>query len=74
MTFNDFKLSWEIVILPNKPNEIRRGQSLMSFLAQEWFLEYNRIVLNGLVDCFYQDSIIDATLKHLEKEWVNYTN
>jgi hypothetical protein len=83
MTFEEFKVSWETIVLPSKPKEMRNGQSLMGFLAQEWWLEYERIVKQGFmrsgdkeygVDCFYTDSIIDKTLEHLEKEWFKYPN
>jgi len=80
MTFEEFKVSWETIVLPSKPKGIRDGQSLMAFLAQEWFLEYTRIVQHHFlfsypkVDCFYEDSIIDKTLEHLEKEWSKYPN
>lgn len=76
LTFVDFISQWENNILPNKPDYIRKGQSLMNFLAEVWFEEYNRLSSvhyydETNIDCFYRDDLIPNTLKHLEKVWKN---
>lgn len=43
LTFTEFKNNWKHVILPNKPSYIRKGQSLMDYLTEIWFEEYERI-------------------------------
>lgn len=72
MTYTQFKNKWEEVLL-NKPPYIRKGQSLMNFLAEVWLEEYKRITSTDY-DCFYTDNLINITLEHLEKVWGNYTN
>lgn len=69
MTFNEFKTSWEETILPNEPEYIRKGQSLMNYLARIWFDEYCRITSDKELDCYYVNSKIKNTLNHLEKVW-----
>jgi hypothetical protein len=76
MTFQEFKNTWETEILPNKPIFIREGQALMNYLADVWFEEYQRISSvhyydypKTNIDCFYNDSLIPNTLKHLEEIW-----
>lgn len=74
MTFKKFKKIWDDEILPNKPDYIRRGQSLMNHLATVWLEEYNRITSVHFydrtdIDCFYNDALIPNTLEHLEKVW-----
>ena len=75
--FENFKANWENNILPNKPHHIRCGQSLMNHLADVWYKEYDRLSSINYysetnIDCFYNDALIPNTLKHLEKNWVNY--
>lgn len=72
MRYTEFKNKWE-KLLPVKPPYIREGQSLMSFLAEVWLEEYKRITTTD-VDCFYSDKLVNNTLEHLEKVWVNYPN
>jgi hypothetical protein len=72
MTFKTFKNKWE-ESLKHKSPYIRKGQSLMSFLAEIWLEEYKRITSTDY-DCFYSDKLINNTLEHLEKVWVNYRN
>jgi len=74
ISFNEFKNNWENVILKEKPDFIRKGQSLMNYLGDVWLEEYKRIssvhyydITN--IDCFYNDKLIDNTLKHLEEIW-----
>jgi hypothetical protein len=74
VTFQDFIKKWETQMLPHKPPYIRKGQALMIFLYKEWPEEYKRIssvhYYNRTdIDCFYNDSIIPNTLKHLEEIW-----
>jgi hypothetical protein len=74
MEFQEFKNTWETEILPNKPSFIRKGQSLMNYLADVNFEEYRRISSllyydRDDIDCFYNDSLIPNTLKHLEENW-----
>jgi len=73
MTYNEFKNMWEIEVLPYNHPYIRKGQSLMNFLAEKWLEEYKRITATDY-DCFYNDVLINKTLKHLEKVWGNYPN
>ena len=79
MTFEDFKLNWQTVVLTNKPDYIRKGQSLMNYLGEVWLEEYNRISSmhyyeSSDIDCFYNDGLVNNTLEHLEKTWANYPN
>ena len=75
ITFKDFKNNWETVILKEKPDYIRKGQSLINYLAVIWLEEYKRISSfhyydKDDIDCFYNDQLIPNTLKHLEKVWI----
>lgn len=79
MTYLEFVKNWKDTILPNKETFIRDGQSLMNYLGEVWLKEYKRLSSinyynESNIDCFYNDRIIDNTLKHLEKVWVNYPN
>ena len=78
MTFNEFKDSWEKEILPEKSTQMREGQALINYLAKIWFNEYKRLVNNYYkeddINCFYQDTLINNTLDHLEKVWSKYPN
>jgi hypothetical protein len=74
LTFEEFSEKLENDILKNKPDFMRKGQTLMNFLAEVWFEEYKRI--SSLyyydrtdIDCFYNDKLIPNTLKHLEEIW-----
>jgi len=74
ISFEKFKNDWFFKVLPNKHPECRDGQSLMNYLADIWFEEYQRISsLNYYdetnIDCFYNDKLINNTLSHLEKIW-----
>lgn len=74
ITFEEFKSNWENDILKNKPDYIRKGQSLMNYLAEIWFEEYQRLSSTDYsekIDCFYVDALIPNTLNHLEKLWKN---
>lgn len=76
LTFIEFKNKWENDILPNKPSYIRKGQSLMNYLAEVWFEEYQRLSSvhyynETNIDCFYRDDLIPNTLKHLQTIWKN---
>ena len=80
MTFQEFKTNWENDILPNKQADIRRGQSLMLYLARVWEKEYIRLSSvhyydwNANIDCYNNNDLIPNTLEHLEKVWNNYPN
>jgi len=79
MTYLEFKQKWETEILPNKEDYERKGQNLINFLGSVWLAEYKRISSvhyynETNIDCFYNDSLIPNTLKHLELVWVNYPN
>lgn len=79
MTFKDFEKAWLEEELPIKSTQIRKGQSLINYLAKIWFNEYKRIQqtnANGSddVDCFYDDRKIPKTLEYLEKVWSKYPN
>lgn len=79
MTYLEFKNKWETEIPPNKEPDIRKGQTLMNFLAEVWLEEYKRLSSvyyydETNIDCFYNDGLINNTLKHLEKVWRNYPN
>lgn len=74
ITFEEFKYNWENDILPNKPSSIRKGQSLMNYLADVWMDEYTKLSSvhyydETNIDCFYNDHLIPNTLNHLEKIW-----
>ena len=78
MTFEKFNYNWEDNFL-NEPKYIRRGQSLMNYLFKVWKPEYDRITSGYYfpeenIDCFYINSFIPNTLKHLEKVWWRYPN
>lgn len=76
MTFKEFKNNWENIVLPSKRDHIRKGQSLMIYLSEVWHEEYLRLSSvhfyeENYINCFYNDSLIPNTLKHLEKVWKN---
>ena len=73
-TYKKFKKTWETSVLVDKPNCIRKGQSLINYLFVVWPKEYNRIIEHKTNDCFYLDKLIPKTLKHLEKVWKNFPN
>jgi len=72
MEYLEFKNKWE-ESFKHKPPYIRKGQSLMNFLAVVWLKEYKRITSTDY-DCFYTDKLVNNTLEHLEKVWGNYPN
>lgn len=79
MTFEEFVTNIYKHILPNKPDYIRKGQAIMNYLGDVWIEEYRRISSVHYydktdIDCFYNDKLIENTLKHLETEWKNYPN
>ena len=79
MTYDDFMSSFHNKILPNKETFIRHGQCLMSYLATVWKEEYVRLSSIHFydrddLDCFYRDELIQNTVDHLSKVWVNYPN
>lgn len=74
MTFQEFKKEWEESIHPAMPKFIRKGQSLMNYLSKIWQEESIRMSSVHYydetdIDCYYNDKLIDNTLKHLEKVW-----
>ena len=70
MTYDEFYTRYVGEILHEKPEYIRKGQSLMNFLSDVWPEEYRRITkTNQSIDCFYEDTIVSKTLFHLEKIW-----
>ena len=79
MKYKKFRKNFEEDILPNKPEFIREGQALMNYLGGIWLEEYKRLSSvhyydETNIDCFYNDSLIPNTWKHLEKVWNNYPN
>ncbi len=73
MPFEKFKSSY-YASLGIKAECIRNGQHLMNFLHGVWPEEYKRISALDYygehnIDCFYKDSLIENTLKHLEEIW-----
>lgn len=79
MKYNQFVENWEKSLSVSKPSHIREGQWLMIYLGDVWLEEYERIQSlyyydETNIDCFYNDSLIPNTLKHLEKVWVNFPN
>lgn len=79
MSFELFKQDFYEKILPNKPEYIREGQTLINYLGDIWVEEYKRISSNHFyddkyIDCFFNDKLIPNTLEHLEKIWNNYPN
>jgi len=78
-TFHEFLINWELKILPQKDQMIRRGQSLMNYLELIWPEESKRISSihyydESNIDCFYIDDLIPSTLKHLENVWNKFPN
>lgn len=71
MTYEQFKHKYYQEILPNKHEDIRKGQALMNFLGDIWFAEYKRMSSKFApnVDCFYNDNLIPAALNHLQNNW-----
>lgn len=74
MKYTEFITKWEQEILPNKPDYVRDGQSLINYLGDVWLEEYKRISSvqyydENDIDCFHVDRLIPNTLKHLEKVW-----
>lgn len=74
MTFEEFNNNLEIAVWVNKPQYIRKGQSLMIYLNKIWKEEYDKISAIDYydktdIDCFYNDKLIPNTLKHLKKVW-----
>ena len=71
MTYQQFKDKYYQEILPNKHEDIRKGQALMNFLGDIWFAEYKRMSSKFApnVDCFYNDNLIPAALCHLQNNW-----
>jgi len=66
ITFQEFKEKWN----DGEDRDIyeRKGQYLMNSLYVFWPEEYKRITGTNN-DCFYNDSLIPNTLKHLEEVW-----
>jgi hypothetical protein len=78
MKYRDFINNLETV-LANKPSCIRDGQAIINYLGDVWFEEYKRISSvhyydETNIDCFFNDTLIPNTLKHLEKVWGNFPN
>ena len=48
---------------------LRYGQILMNVLYDTWPSKYKEIT-NTNLDCFYDDSRVDAVLDKLSKEWI----
>ncbi len=73
MTFDEFYTRFIGEILHEKPSFIRSGQALMNFLREIWPSEYQRIVngeyIGDSIDCFYNDTYISKTFKHLQSVW-----
>lgn len=75
MTFEEFKNNWKNKELPCiQRAEIRKGQSLINLLWDVWPKEYNRIISDNNLDCFYDDGKIDNLLNHLSGSWVKFPN
>ena len=73
MTFEEFQKNWEDEVLSIRSPQIRKGQSLINYLAKIWFNEYKRITSTE-DDCFYVDDLIPRTLDHLKQNWHKYPN
>ncbi len=72
MEYDSFYLSFIGEVLVQKPSFIRKGQALMNYLSEIWPEEYRRITSKEYeidVDCFYDDNLMNSTLKHLEENW-----
>ncbi len=77
MTYLEFEYNIVNNIIPNKPDYIRDGQSIINYLGDVWFEEYKRISSvhyydKTNIDCFYNDDLIPNTFNHLEKVWKNF--
>lgn len=79
MTYLEFKNNIVNKVIPSKPDYIREGQAIMNYLGDIWIKEYKRVSSVHFydetdIDCFYNDSLIPNTLRHLEKVWKNFPN
>lgn len=74
MTYEQFKDKYYQEILPNRHEDIRKGQALMNFLGDIWFAEYKRMTAKFApnVDCFYNDNLIPAALNYLQNNWYKF--
>jgi hypothetical protein len=75
MTFIEFKESW----LQEPKTHERKGQSLVNHLHGIWLDEYKRLssvhyYKETNIDCYFNDDLIENTLTHLKKVWINYPN
>lgn len=68
MTYEQFVEQWEFSVVPYKKQDIRLGQSLMSYLNTVRPDLYKHIVVTQW-DCFYIDAVIPHTLKQLKILW-----
>jgi hypothetical protein len=71
--YNKFILEF-LNYLRKQPEFIRTGQALINFLSMFDNEEYGRISSVHYydktdIDCFYVDSLIPNTLKHLQEVW-----
>lgn len=69
MTYKQFEEKFYQEVLPKKHSDCRKGQSLMNFLCDVWYMEYRRINNILDIDCFYNDKHITNTLEHLKNNW-----
>lgn len=67
MRFEEFSKEVEYEFSRHK-GALRRGQTLMNVLLKIWPEKYHEITASD-EDCFYDDSIVPATMKMLEQEW-----
>lgn len=80
MTYKDFETDLFENVLPQRDVHLRIGQTVMGHLHTVWPKEYKRIVDSRItdgaeiygVDCFYNDRLASATLKHLNRVWHLY--
>lgn len=82
MTYKEFETDLFENVLPKRNQHLRIGQTVMGHLHTIWPKEYSRIVDSRMidgnapygVDCFYNDRLTSATLKHLQRVWDIYPN
>ena len=71
-------IKWEdfkrlVVDIHNKFPELRKGQVIMVALKEDNMKLYNEL-LDTKYDCFYSDSLVTNSLRHIHKEMISNDN
>lgn len=70
MTFEQFLSKIDAFYNENE-FEMRYGQTIMNVLHKAWPEKYKEIS-GGSLDCFYDDGIVNSTLDHLKRNWLDH--